>query len=76
MLGEPRNLHFNRLRGDIYEGLSVALFIMLINATLFSGLKPEEIAFNEVSYALAGVFLVAIVLVWFAKPPFVPRRKA
>ena len=39
-------------------------------------LQASQIAFNEVSYALAGVFLVAIVLVWFAKPPFVPRRKA
>lgn len=37
--------------------------------------QATQLAFNDVSYALAGVFLIAIVLVWFAKPPFIPRAK-
>lgn len=37
--------------------------------------QAAQIAFNDISYALAGVFLLAIVLVWFAKPPFVPKAK-
>lgn len=37
--------------------------------------QATQIAFNDISYALAGVFLLAIVLVWFARPPFVPKAK-
>jgi MFS transporter, DHA2 family, multidrug resistance protein len=46
----------------------------LINQTM--NLQAEQIAFNEVSFALGCVFLVAIGLVWLAKPPFVPKPKS
>lgn len=45
----------------------------ILNQTI--SLQAEQIAFNEVSFALGCVFLVAIGLVWFAKPPFGPRPK-
>lgn len=38
--------------------------------------QATQLAFNDVSYALTGIFLLAIMLVWFAKPPFVPKRKS
>lgn len=70
---------------QLLQGLGLTLFIMSINAILLSALRRDEIvagswlaaqiAFNDISYALAGVFLLAIVLVWFAKPPFGPKAK-
>ncbi|GAA4218978.1 DHA2 family efflux MFS transporter permease subunit [Sphingomonas endophytica] len=45
----------------------------LLNQTI--NLQAEQIAFNEVSFALGCIFLVAIGFVWLAKPPFVPKPK-
>ncbi|EOT0791273.1 TPA: DHA2 family efflux MFS transporter permease subunit [Klebsiella pneumoniae] len=38
--------------------------------------QATQIAFNDVALVLGSAFLVAIALVWLAKPPFVPRAKA
>lgn len=38
--------------------------------------QATQIAFNDVALMLGSAFLVAIALVWLAKPPFVPRAKA
>ena len=38
--------------------------------------QASQIAFNDVALVLGAAFLLAIALVWFAKPPFIPRAKA
>lgn len=38
-------------------------------------LQAYQISFNEVAYALGWIFIGVIVLVWFARPPFIPRGK-